>query len=133
MNKFEILNELNKYNLDKEHCDIATTTEFYNSLNWETKIGALGKEIKFKNNIEISNNLYFEDMVTVIDGYKFANLEFILTVKEMLYRLKDKDIIKRLRKELFNKSLLRFLGTGSMQNYEQKNTSAFIKFDKYCI
>lgn len=150
MNKKEILNELEKYNLDKENCiilsgaslavqeiieetsdiDIATTTDFYNSLNWETKIGALGKEIKFKDNVEISNNLYNDNKVVVVDGYKFSNLDFVLEVKEMLYRLKDKTIIKKLRKQLHNKSLLKFLGTGSMQNHSLKNTSAYIKFDK---
>ena len=150
MNKKEIINLLNKYNIDKENCivlsgaslvvqgiipstsdiDIATTTEYYNSLNWDKKIGALGKEIKYLDNIEISNNLYEQNKYVVIDGYKFANLEFILEVKEMLYRLKDKDIIKDLRQKLYNKPLLKFLGIGSMQNYVQKNTSAYIKFDK---
>ena len=150
MNKEEIFSTLEKYNLSKEDCiilsgaslvvqgitestgdiDIATTTKYYNSLDWQTKIGALGKEIKFKDNIEISNNLYDDKRFVKIGGYKFANLEFVLEVKEMLYRLKDKNIIKQLRKSLYKKSLLRFTGIGNMQNYQLKNTSAFMKFDK---
>jgi len=150
MNKEKIFETLDKYNLDKNECiilsgaalvvqgkqqstndiDIATTTKFYNSLNWQSKIGALGKEIKYIDNIEISNNLYNPDESVTINGYKFVNLKFALEVKEMLYRLKDKNIIKNLRKEIFNKSLLRFLGTGDMSNFELKNTSAHIKFDK---
>ena len=150
MNREEILKTLDKYNLNKDECiilsgaslvaqgitestndiDIATTTEFYNSLNWQTKIGALGKEIKYIDNLEISNNLYEPDKIVTINGYKFANLEFVLKVKEMLYRLKDKAIIKKLRKNLYNKSLLKFIGTGDMSNFSLKNNSAFIKFDK---
>ena len=150
MNREEILKTLDKYNLNKDECiilsgaslvaqgitkntndiDIATTTNFYNSLNWQKKIGALGKEIKFIDNLEISNNLYEPEKVVTINGYKFANLDFVLEVKEMLFRLKDKNIIKNLRNQLYNKSLLNFLGTGDMSNYKLKNTSAYIKFDK---
>ena len=105
MNKEEILKTLDKYNLDKNECiilsgaslvaqgitqstndiDIATTTKFYNSLDWQKKIGALGKEIKYIDNLEISNNLYEPDKTVTINGYKFANLDFVLKVKEMLY------------------------------------------------
>ena len=150
MDKEEILKTLDKYELDKEQCiilsgaslvvqgvidstsdiDIATTTEFYNSLNWEKKVGALGKEIKYIDNIEISNNLYRPNQIVEVNGYKFADLSFILEVKEMLYRLKDKQVIKKLRKTLYNKSLFKFIGTGDMQNANLKNTSAYIKFDK---
>ena len=67
MNKKQIFETLDKYNLDKNECiilsgaalvvqgiiestndiDIATTTKFYNTLNWPSKVGALGKEIKY--------------------------------------------------------------------------------------
>lgn len=150
MNREEILKTLKDYNIDRDKCiilsgasltvqgivkstsdiDIATTTDYYNSLNWDSKIGALGKEIKYLDNIEISDNLYNSEKVIEIDGYKFANLEFALEVKEMLYRLKDKNIIKRLREIVKHKTLLSFLGTGNMSNYELKNTSAYIKFDR---
>ena len=78
MNKSEILNYLKTLNLNKEQIiiisgaslvvqniieqtpdiDIATTTKYYNQLNWPEKIGALGKPIKYYGNVEISNNLY---------------------------------------------------------------------------
>lgn len=118
MNRYEIFETLDKYNLDKNICivlsgaslvvqgiidetndiDIATTTEYYQSLDWETKIGAFGKEIKYLDNIEISDNLYNPDEVVIINGYKFSNLKYDLKIKEMLHRASDEKTISELKK-----------------------------------
>lgn len=123
MNRSEIFETLSRYDLDRDACiiisgaslvvqgvidetndiDIATTTEYYQSLDWETKIGALGKEIKYLDNIEISDNLYNPDEVVIINGYKFSNLEYDLKIKEMLHRTTDEKTISELKKRLNEK------------------------------
>jgi len=120
MNKIEILNKLNSLDFDKERviiisgaslvmqdvieetCDIdmATDLDYYNSLDWETRIGAFGKEIKVNDIFEISDNLYEQDEYVLINGYKFMNLKTILKIKETLNREKDKEVIERINKLL---------------------------------
>ncbi len=123
MNRCEIFETLSRYDLDKDVCiiisgaslvvqgildethdiDIATTTEYYQSLDWKTKIGALGKETKYLDNIDISDNLYNPDEVVVINGYKFSNLKYNLKIKEMLHRATDEKTISELKKRLNRK------------------------------
>ncbi len=118
MNINDIFAALDKYKIDKDECiiisgaslvaqgiiqstpdiDIATTSAYYHSLKWETKIGAMGKEIKCMDCIEISNNLYEPKEVVLINGYKFANLNYVLKVKKLLNREKDKKLISILEK-----------------------------------
>lgn len=120
MNRCKIFETLSRYDLDRDVCiiisgaslvvqgiidetndiDIATTTEYYQSLDWETKIGTLGKEIKYLDNIEISDNLYNPDEVVIINGYKFSNLKYNLKIKEMLHRASDEKTISELKKRL---------------------------------
>ena len=122
MNKNDIFIALDKYEIDKDECiiisgaslvvqgiiqstsdiDIATTSAYYNSLNWETKIGAMGKEIKCLDCIEISDNLYEPKEVVLINGYKFAKLSYVLKVKKLLNREKDKKLISILEKMIEN-------------------------------
>lgn len=117
MNKLEILEKLENLNLDKKKyivisgaslvvqgiiketpdIDLATTLDYYSSLNYPTKIGGFGKEIKYLDNIEISDNLYDENYETIeVNGYKFLNLKDILKIKKMLNRPKDKHVINKL-------------------------------------
>lgn len=124
MNKLEIFEVLNKSNLDKDKIiiisgaslvvqgiiketpdiDIATTLEYYSSLNYPTKIGGFGKEIKYFGSVEISDNLYDENYETIkVNGYKFLNLKDILKIKKLLNREKDKAIIQKLEKVIDNK------------------------------
>ena len=95
MNKIDILNKLNSLDFDKERViiisgaslviqdiidetndiDMATDLEYYNSLDWEKRIGAFNKEIKVNGIFEISDNLYEKDEYILINGYKFMNLK----------------------------------------------------------
>ena len=118
MNKSELFKKLNVLNLDKNKyyilsgaslvaqniidetndIDLSCDKDLYDSLNWNTSIGAFNREIKQKDCFEISTNLYeFKDKAIKINGYNFANLENILEVKLMLNRPKDQEIIKHLQ------------------------------------
>jgi len=80
--------------------DLSCDIDYYNLLDWDKKIGALGKEIKFNDVFEISNNLYYPEDIIIIDGYKFMNLEKCLEIKKKLNRDKDRYIIDKLEKLL---------------------------------
>lgn len=116
MDKNEIFNELKKLDLDKNEIiiisgaslvvqgiidktsdiDLTCSKSYYDKINWPTKIGSFGIEIKYKDNFEISNNLYDKEKVVKINGYNFSNLEHCLDIKKRLNRKKDKRIITKL-------------------------------------
>ena len=116
MNKQDIINKLNELELDKDKyivisgaslvvqgiidetkdIDLTCSKSFYDSINWDTRIGHLDKEIKYMDVYEISDNLYKEDDYIIIDGYKFMPLESCLELKKKLNRSKDKKIITKL-------------------------------------
>lgn len=122
MNKIDILNKLNSLDFDKERViiisgaslvmqdiieetndiDMATDLDYYNSLDWEKRIGAFNKEIKVNGIFEISDNLYEKDEYILINGYKFMNLKTILKIKKALNREKDKEVIKKIENNLKN-------------------------------
>lgn len=122
MNKMDILNKLNSLDFDKERViiisgaslvmqdiieettdiDMSTDLEYYNSLDWEKRIGAFNKEIKVNGIFEISDNLYEKDEYILINGYKFMNLKTILKIKKALNREKDKEVIKKIENNLKN-------------------------------
>ena len=118
MNRDELFEKLDTLKLDKDKyfilsgaslvaqniieqtndIDIACDISVYNSLDWEKSMGAFNKEIKHKNCFDISNNLYdMKNKTVVINGYRFADLENILTVKLLLNRSKDQEIIQKLK------------------------------------
>lgn len=80
--------------------DLACPKEYYDSLNWSTKIGAFGKEIKYKSDFEISENLFMPNDTIVINGYRFLTIEKCLEIKLALNREKDKKVIAKLKKFL---------------------------------
>ena len=43
---------------ETDDIDLTCSKEFYNKLDWPTRIGAFGKEVKYKDCFEISDNLY---------------------------------------------------------------------------
>ena len=116
MNKLEIFKELEKLDLPKDKyivisgaslvcqdiidetddIDLTCSKEFYNKLDWPTRIGAFGVEIKYKDSFEISYNLYEYQDIVLINGYRFLSLEDCLEIKKRLNRPKDKKLIKEL-------------------------------------
>ena len=121
MNKNEILEKLNSLKLDRDKfiiisgaslavqniiestgdIDLVCDKEYYKTINWPTKIGALGAEIKYFDVFEISPNLYEEGAKMVeINGFKFLNLKDVLKVKKLLNRPKDQQVITKLEQIL---------------------------------
>ena len=121
MNKSEILAKLSGLNLNSEKfavisgaslvvqgvieqtgdIDLTCDKNFYKTINWPTKIGALGAEIKYFDVFEISPNLYEEGAKTTnINGFKFLNLQDVLKVKKLLNRPKDQQVINKLEQML---------------------------------
>lgn len=120
MNRNEIFEKLEHLDLDKEKyivisgaslvvqeiidntsdIDLSTSKDYYKIINWPIKLGAFNKECKVKDVFEISDNLFDEENIVIINGYKFANLKHILEVKKALNREKDLEIIKKLEELL---------------------------------
>ena len=116
MNKKDILNKLNSLKLDKDKyiiisgaslvvqgvidetkdIDLTCSKSFYDSINWDIKIGATDIEIKYDDVFEIGYDLYAKDDYIVIEGYKFMPLESCLDLKRKLNRPKDKKVITKL-------------------------------------
>lgn len=116
MNKEEILEKLNKLDLDKDRFIVATGASlvmqdfidetsdidlscdesYYNMINWNKKIGAFGIEIKNNSCFEIGSNIYCPNDVILVNGYKCMNLKKCYEIKKQLNRNRDKDIIKKL-------------------------------------
>ena len=116
MTKEEIFNKLEKLDLPKDKyivisgaslvvqdiieettdIDLACSKEFYEKIDWPTRIGAFGVEVKYKDYFEISYNLYEYQDIVIINGYRFLSLEDCLDIKKRLNRPKDKKLIKEL-------------------------------------
>ena len=116
MKKEEVFKELEKLDLSKDKyivisgaslvcqdiidetddIDLTCSKEFYNKLDWPTRIGAFGKEVKYKDCFEISGNLYEYQDIVLINSYRFLSLEDCLEIKKRLNRPKDKKLIKEL-------------------------------------
>ena len=116
MTKDEIFKELEKLDLPKDKyivisgaslvcqdiieetddIDLTCSKEFYDKLDWPTRIGAFGKEVKYKGCFEISYNLYEYQDIVLINSYRFLSLEDCLEIKKRLNRPKDKKLIKEL-------------------------------------
>ena len=116
MNKKEILNYLKKLDLDKEEyiiisgaslvlhdvidatkdIDLSCSKKYYDKIKWPTKMGHMGKEIKYNDIYEISDNLFDDKNIDIINGYRVMNLESCLELKRILNRSKDKKLITKL-------------------------------------
>ena len=116
MKKEEVFKELEKLDLSKDKyivisgaslvcqdiidetddIDLTCSKEFYDKLDWPTRIGAFGKEVKYKDCFEISDNLYEYQDIVLINSYRFLSLEDCLEIKKRLNRPKDKKLIKEL-------------------------------------
>lgn len=116
MNKKEVLKKLKELDLDNNEfivvsgaslvlhdiidvtkdIDLSCSKKYYDKINWPTRLGHMGKEIKYYDCFEISDNLYDEKSVDIINDYKTMNLEKCLEVKRLLNRPKDKKIINKL-------------------------------------
>ena len=138
MNKHDILKKIKELELDKNEyiiisgaslvlhdvidvtndIDLSCSKKYYDKINWPTKMGHMGKEIKCFDCFEISDNLYDEDNVDIINGYKTMNLEKCLEIKKVLNRPKDKKIITKL-------DLL--LGQNDNYRYERKLINEGVK------
>lgn len=126
MDKLNILKKIEESGLDKnriivisgaslvvqgiieetDDIDLSCDLEYYNSLNWKTKIGAFGIEIKYFDVFEISYNLYDLNQTIIINNIKFMNVQKCLELKQKLGRTKDKEFIKYIKK--FNKNFKNF-------------------------
>lgn len=117
MNKSELFEKLNTLDIDNDKyfvlsgaslvaqdiidetpdIDLSCSKDIYDSLDWDTRVGAFGTEIKFKDCFDIAPNFYeMKNETVTINGYNFANIKTILAIKQMLNRPKDKEIIKKL-------------------------------------
>ncbi len=118
MDKLNILKKIEESGLDKnriivisgaslvvqgiieetDDIDLSCDLEYYNSLNWKTKIGAFGIEIKYFDVFEISYNLYDLNQTIIINNIKFMNVQKCLELKQKLGRTKDKELINIYKK-----------------------------------
>lgn len=116
MTKKEIYKKLDKLDLSKEKyivindaslvvqgiigettsIDLACPKEFYDTLDWPTKIGAFNAEVKYKDCFEICFVLYEYQDIVLINNYRFLSLEDCLEIKKRLNMPKDKKLIKEL-------------------------------------
>jgi len=128
MNKVEVFEKLDKLDLDKNNyiiisgaslvvqdiiddtsdVDLSCSKEYYNSIEWPTKIGYFNTEIKYKDCFEIGCNFFDEDKIIIINGYKFMNLEACLDLKILENKKEDKKLIKKLDLELCLKDNYRY-------------------------
>lgn len=118
MNKSELFEKLNILNIDKDKyfilsgasllaqdvidntpdIDLSCEKDVYDSLDWDSRVGAFGTEIKYRDCFDIAPNFYEMKNETIrINGYNFANLKSILRIKLMLNRPKDRNIIEKLK------------------------------------
>lgn len=116
MTKEEILKKIKECELDKneiivisgaslvvqgiiertDDIDFTCSKDYYTKINWPTKIGAYGLEIKYRDIYEIGSNLYYPESIIEINGTKYLNLQKCLEIKKELNRPKDQEIIKKL-------------------------------------
>ena len=120
MNRETILKKLKELNLDKNEyiiisgaslvvhglldktsdIDLSCSKEYYDSLDWESKVGLFDSEIKFYEDFEIGPNFYWQDDIDIIEGFKFMGLKNCLKLKKIENKEKDKEIIEKLEKIL---------------------------------
>ena len=120
MNKIDIFNKLQELNLDKSKIivisgaslvvqdviaetsdiDLSCSKSYYDKIDWPTKVGAYGLNIKYYDCFEIGYNLYHSKEIIKINGYRFMNLKRCLIIKEELHRNKDEDTINKIKKRM---------------------------------
>lgn len=81
---------------ETDDIDLSCSLDFYNSLDWKTKIGNYNTEIKYKDLYEIGPNFY-EDDYDEIKGYHFMKLESLLELRKQEKHKENKNIIKKLQ------------------------------------
>ena len=81
---------------ETDDIDLSCSLDYYNELDWETKMGHFNSEIKYKDIYEIGPNFY-TDKYDVIDGYHFMKLEDLLELRKKEVFKDDKNIIKKLQ------------------------------------
>ena len=79
--------------------DLSCSQEVYDSLDWDTKIGNFGTEIKYFDCFEIGPNFY-SSQFTEINGFHFMCLSDLLDLKMQENRKSDKSIIKKIQLKL---------------------------------
>lgn len=82
--------------------DLSCSQEYYDSLDWELKVGLFDSEIKYYKDFEIGPNFNWLDDIDIIEGFRFMGLKNCLKLKLIENKEKDKEIIKKLEK-LLNK------------------------------
>lgn len=120
MNKEEIFQKLEQLNMEKDkfivisgaslvcqgiidktsEIDLACSKDVFDNLDFPSKIGAFGIEIKYFDVFEINYNLYEYQDVVEINNYKFLSLKECLKIKKRLNRKSDAKIIKKLELEI---------------------------------
>lgn len=83
--------------------DLSCDKEYFDKLNWDTRMGAFGIEIKYNDVFEICPNLYFKENTVNINNYKFMDVYKCLEIKKELNREKDKETIKILEEHIKEK------------------------------
>ena len=64
--------------------DLACSKEVYSTINWPVKYLSLDKELKTSGLFDINSNIYDEENIVIIDGYRCMNLEKCLEIKKEL-------------------------------------------------
>ena len=115
MTKEEIFKELKKLDLPKDKyivisgaslvcqdiidetsdIDLTCSKELFDSLDWPLRV-EYNNEIKYKAIFDIDYDLYDEEKVIEINGYRFMNLEACYELKKEMNKPKDKKLIKEL-------------------------------------
>ena len=88
--------------------DLSCSNEFYSSIDWDTKIGYFGTEIKYYEDFEIGTSFYTIDSVVIIDGYSVLNLEASYELKKKENKKKDKKVLEKLDYLLCSKDPYRY-------------------------
>ena len=125
MDKIDILEKLSKLNLDKDKyiiisgaalvlqdiikttndIDLSCSSEYFDSINWDSKVGYFNTIIKYYDLFEIGTNFYDTSNIINIHGYNLQNLYSIYKLKLLENKEKDKETIKILEKKLNIKSV----------------------------
>ncbi len=120
MNRETILKELKELDLDRNEyiiisgaslvvhglldktgdIDLSCSQEYYDSLDWELKVGLFDSEIKYYKDFEIGPNFNWLDDIDIIEGFRFMGLKNCLKLKLIENKEKDKEIIDKLQ-EMF--------------------------------
>ena len=115
MKKEEVFKELEKLDLSKDKyivisgaslvcqdiidetsdIDLTCSKELFDSLDWPLRV-EYNNEIKYKAIFDIDYDLYDEEKVIEINGYRFMNLEACYELKKEMNKPKDKKLIKEL-------------------------------------